>query len=131
MFGKQAQQHISETLELLRATQQKEETLQQQLKELQTVAFDMSSQLVMGDREILRTRKELTRALASEARIRTEADEQLKTMRSKEADLRAQLAEISAAKKASMRLSIEGIQLAAKGTMRCDCPSFDTCATSF
>ena len=91
----------------------------------------MSSQLVMGDREILRTRKELTRALASEARIRTEADEQLKTMRSKEADLRAQLAEISAAKKASMRLSIEGIQLAAKGTTRCDCPSFDTCATSF
>ena len=131
MFGKQAQQHTSETLELLRATQQKEETLQQQLKELQTVAFDMSSQLVMGDREILRTRKELTRALASEARIRTEADEQLKTMRSKEADLRAQLAEISAAKKASMLLSIEGIQLAAKGTMRCDCPSFDTCATSF
>ena len=76
----EAQEKLREFMLLVRDFEEKESLHQKHHAELQAAAFDMSSQLLMSDREVLRSRKELSRALAGEARVRSDADEQLKTL---------------------------------------------------
>ena len=77
----EAQEKLREFMLLVRDFEEKESLHQKHHAELQAAAFDMSSQLLMSDREVLRSRKELSRALAGEARVRSDADEQLKTLK--------------------------------------------------
>mmetsp|Transcript_14999 Transcript_14999/g.21856 ORF Transcript_14999/g.21856 Transcript_14999/m.21856 type:complete len:742 (-) Transcript_14999:123-2348(-) len=86
-----AQKLLQECLAVLRARELSEHMLEGQLADMQTSAFEVSTQLVMSDREVLRARKDLSRARAGEARVVQEAEDQTDKIAKKEADLKGQL----------------------------------------
>ena len=62
-----AEKMLNECLSVLKVRKQKEAVLERQLSDVQASAFEVSTQLVQRDREILRVRKELGRARAAES----------------------------------------------------------------
>ena len=82
---------LQESLALLRTSEQKEMVLEQQLIDVQATAFEVSSQLVMSDREILRARKELSRARAGEAKALQDAENLLDKVRTLEIEQKSGL----------------------------------------